>query len=218
MSLLLRAKEIIKRPVVTLAGEDVAQVKDVVYGGNGGEVVGFTLNKRGLLGGPLKQGLPWSGVHGLGPDALMIADESAFQERDDVVAKADGKGGDVLGSRVITDDGRDLGEVSDVIIQVGAAADVVGYQIDSTEALGRGGRTVLIPLPDTIAISGEALIVPAAATEFVSDDLAGFGAAVDAFRARLRAGAGGPTGTTDSSATTAGAGGAATFDGTGEGA
>jgi hypothetical protein len=48
---------------------------------------------------------------------------------------------------------------------------------------------VFIPLPDTVAVSGENLIVPAAATEFVSEDLAGFGAAVGAFRARLREGA-----------------------------
>jgi hypothetical protein len=44
---------------------------------------------------------------------------------------------------------------------------------------------VLIPLPATLAVSGEKLVVPAAVTDFVADDLAGFGAAVDAFRARL---------------------------------
>ena len=54
MSLLMRATEVIKRPVVTLAGEDVAQIKDIVYAGAAGEVAGFTLNGRGLLAGPLK--------------------------------------------------------------------------------------------------------------------------------------------------------------------
>jgi hypothetical protein len=44
----------------------------------------------------------------------------------------------------------------------------------------------LIPLPDTISVSGEALMVPATAVDFVSDDLSGFGASVDAFRSRLR--------------------------------
>ncbi len=45
------------------------------------------------------------------------------------------------------------------------------------------GRTLLIPLPDIVDVSGEHLIVPAGATEFVGDDLAGFGASVEAFRA-----------------------------------
>jgi uncharacterized protein YrrD len=189
MSVLMRATEIMKRPVVTLAGEDVAQIKDIVYAGaEAGEVAGFTLAGRGIFSGPRKEALPWSAVQGLGRDAVMIADEQALDTRQAVVEKGEARGGDVLGSRVLTDDGVDLGKVVDVILEVGRTADVVGYAIDSTEALGRDRRTVLIPLPDTIAVSGEALIVPSAATEFVTDDLSGFGAAVDAFRTRLRGG------------------------------
>ena len=44
---------------------------------------------------------------------------------------------------------------------------------------------MLIPLPDTIAASGEHLMVPASAKDFVAHDLAGFGAAVHDFRAQL---------------------------------
>ena len=67
-------------------------------------------------------------------------------------------------------------------------ADVVGYEINPAETLGRGTNRLLIPLPDTLAASGEHLIVPAAATRFVADDIAGFGAAVDDFRRHLRGG------------------------------
>lgn len=181
----MRATEIVKRPVVTLSGEDVAQVKDVVYAADRGTLAGFTLNGRGLLAGPLKTSLPWSAVHGLGRDAVMIGHHDALVPRDDVLAHADSSGRDVLGSRVLTDDGTDLGTVVDVIIGTGGTTDVVGYEIDSSEALGKGGRKVLIPLPDTLAVSGENLILPAAARDFVTDDLAGFGAAVEEFRKRL---------------------------------
>ena len=84
----------------------------------------------------------------------------------------------MLGSRVLTDSGTDLGQVTEVIVEIGATADVVGYEIDSSDALGPDRRRVLIPLPDVLAASAEALIVPAAAVDFVSDDLSGFGAAV----------------------------------------
>ena len=180
MTLLVRATEVIGRPVVTLAGEDVAQVKDVVYGGDGGEVAGFTLNGRGLLAGPLKDALPWGGVLALGRDAVMVRDEDAFDSRPTLLET--GGGGDVLGSRVLTDAGVDLGEVVDVVLEVSGGADVVGYEIDSTSALGKDGRRLLVPLPDTLAASSEALVVPASVTEFVTDDLAGFGASVAAFR------------------------------------
>lgn len=186
MTVLMRAKEIIRRPVVTLAGDDVAQIKDVVYADDQGEVAGFTLAGRGLFAGPKKEALAWTSIHAVGRDAVMIINEEMFDQRRDIVDKAQARGGNVIASRVLTDTGTDLGKVVDAILEIGETARVVGYAIDSSEALGRGGRTVFIPLPDTIAVSGEALIVPSTAADFVSDDLSGFGASVQAFRDRLR--------------------------------
>lgn len=188
----MRASAIHKRPVVTMAGEDVAQVKDIVYSAGGGEVGGFTLAGRGLLGGPLKKGLAWSAVRGLGADAVMIADEEALEPLDQVLHTADSDRGaraDVLGSQVLTDDGTDLGKVVDVILSVTddgfTHCDVVGYEIEASEALGQEGTKMLVPLPDTLSASGEHLMVPASARNFVRHDLAGFGAAVDEFRTQL---------------------------------
>lgn len=186
MALLMRAKDIIKRPVVTLAGDDLAQVKDIVYAGEHGEVAGFTLAGRGLLAGPRKEALPWERVHSVGRHAVMITGAEAFEPRKELLQKSDSKRGNVIASRVITDTGTDLGKVVDAVLEIGEQAHVVGYAVDSAEALGKNGKVVLIPLPDTISVSGEALIVPATAIDFISDDLSGFGASVEAFRARLR--------------------------------
>jgi uncharacterized protein YrrD len=190
----MRTSEVAKLPVVTFGGEDVAQIKDVVYSAGGGAVGGFTLAGRGLFSGPSKQGLAWTNVAALGADAVMIRDESALQPTQSVLdasASTGGSGGNVLGSQVLTDTGIDLGTVVDVIIQVGDTAggqcDVVGYEIEASDALGTKGARMLIPLPDTLAASGEHLMVPAAAKDFVAHDLAGFGAAVLAFRAQLEA-------------------------------
>ena len=192
MSRLMRTSEVTKRPVVTLAGEDIAQIKDVVYSAAGGAVGGFTLAGRGLLAGPLKQALSWSSVMTLGPDAVMIRDEDVLEPITAVLdrsAMSGGSGGDVLGSQVLTDAGTDLGTVVDVILEVadqgGGQCDVVGYEVEASEALGTKGTHVFIPLPDTLAASGAHLLVPASAQNFVSHDLAGFGAAVDAFRRQL---------------------------------
>jgi sporulation protein YlmC with PRC-barrel domain len=92
----------------------------------------------------------------------------------------------VLGSRVLTDTGADLGRVADVAVEANPDADVVGYEIEPSAALSsRKGRTLFLPLPDTLSVSVEAL-VPATAADYVQDDLAGFGEAVEAFRTRLR--------------------------------
>ena len=193
MSRLMRTSELMKRPVVTMGGEDVAQVKDIVYSAGGGAVGGFTLAGRGLMSGPLKQALAWSSVMALGPDAVMIRDEGVLEPAANVLdrsAATGGSGGDVLGSQVLTDTGTELGTVVDVVLEVaerGAGqCDVVGYEVESSGALGTKGTKVFIPLPDTLAASGDHLLVPASAKDFVAHDLAGFGAAVRAFREQLQ--------------------------------
>jgi uncharacterized protein YrrD len=188
-TLLLRASELAGRPVVTLGGELVAEIKDIVFERTGGRIAGFTLRNPGLFSRSRKDSLPWGSVHGVGRDAVMVPDETVLIPTTELAPRKQARKADVLEDRVLTDNGRDLGRVVDVVLHSGTSLDVVGYEVEASEALGTAGRRVLIPLPDTVAVSGENLIVPAAATEFVSEDLAGFGAAVDAFRARLREGA-----------------------------
>ena len=50
-----------------MRGEDIAQVKDIVYAADGGAVVGFTLAGRGMFSGPMKQGLTWPRSSRLAP-------------------------------------------------------------------------------------------------------------------------------------------------------
>jgi uncharacterized protein YrrD len=188
-ALLLRASELTGRPVVTLSGDLIAEIKDIVFERTGGRIAGFTLRNPGLFSRSRKDSLPWAGVHALGRDAVMVPNETVFIAAKELAPRKQARNADVLRDRVLTDNGRDLGHVVDVVLHGGTRLDVVGYEVEAIETLGTGGRRVLIPLPDTVAVSGEHLIVPAAATEFVSEDLAGFGAAVDAFRARLREGA-----------------------------
>ena len=105
---LMRTSEITKRPVVTMAGDDVAQIKDVVYAAGGGRIGGFTLAGRGLFSGPLKEGLSWESVSALGADAVMIRDEHVLQPAKEVVdasRASGGSGANVLGSQVLSDAG-----------------------------------------------------------------------------------------------------------------
>src|SRR5665811_1041499 len=148
----------------------------------------------GPFSGPLKQGLSWSAGMALGPDAVMIHDEdvmSSVTEVLDASARPGGSGGNVLGSEVLTDTGILLGTVVDVILEVSEqrTCDVVGYEVSASEPLGTHGAKVFLPLPVTLSASGEHVMVPAAAKDFVAHDLAGFGAAVQAFRKHL----GGPS-------------------------
>lgn len=183
----MRAREVHGRPVVTLdTADDVAEVKDVVFDYDRALVVGLTLNKRGRLSSPLASVLPWSRVAALGRDAVMIADESALVEADETMRAAGNGRGDVIGATVMTESGKELGTVVDLVVSVDSQARVIGFEIDGPGVeRDRSSATLLIPAADTIAVSGQALILPEAAEEFVGNDLAGFASAVAEFRRRL---------------------------------
>lgn len=187
MSRLLRASTLIGRPIVTLAGDSPFEVKDVVFDRSAGNVLGFTLRKHGFLGSPSKNELAWTDVHGMGPDAVVVADADALHRPDgDNLTKS---GGNVLGDRVLTESGTDLGEVVEAIISTGSSADVVGFEIEPSEHLQTGdSQNVFLPLPDALGISGENVIVPDTAKDYISNDLSGFGGAVENFRSQLKAG------------------------------
>jgi sporulation protein YlmC with PRC-barrel domain len=183
MSAYVRASEIVKKPVVTLGGEDVGQVKDIVFDPARGSVRCFTLSGRGLLAGPLKRALLWNKVHALGPDAVMIRDDRALEDDDQAakVAPSSG-GGNVLGARVMTDDGTDLGKIVDAVVETGRKPKVVGYEIQPT---GDGRHRVLLPVVGPAAVSGEMVVVPKATGRFTAKDFGGFAEAAEGLRTRL---------------------------------
>ncbi|MGW7272762.1 PRC-barrel domain-containing protein [Streptomyces sp. NPDC054864] len=184
MITLMLAADLTKRPVVTLGGEAVAQVKDTVFDASGGQITGFTLAGRGLLSGPLKQSLPWSGVHALGPDAVMIPSDEVLQARDAVVDKGEAGTGQVSGARVLSDGGLELGTVLDAVVEGGPSGRVVGFEIATTEAMGRHERRAFLPAPGQLAMTGETLVIPAELAGQAVDDLAALAVAWD--RARTR--------------------------------
>ncbi len=170
-------------PVVTvLGGDDVAEVRDVIYSPAHGAVMALTLNRRGFLAGRRKELLPSSSVHAIGQHAVMVMDEQALMPRDEARADVAGAGGDrdVLGNDVLTERGVSLGVVRDLVVLAGTSGAVVGYQVSKP-----GGGEAFIPLPAQLSVSGKALVVPDLTEEFVRDDLVGLGAAVDEFRGRL---------------------------------
>ncbi|WP_330335973.1 PRC-barrel domain-containing protein [Streptomyces sp. NBC_00557] len=194
MNTLMLASELTGRVVVTLGGEAVAQIRDTVFDAQAGRIKGFTLSGRGLLSGPLKESLPFSGVHAIGPSAVMIPSEAVLENRDVVVGTGEADRGQVIGAPVLTDQGTEVGTVLDVVIEAGVGGRVIGFEIAAHENLDSRKRKTFIPRGETLAVSGRALVVPADAGRFVADDLPSFSAQVEAFRAQaVQPCAGAPT-------------------------
>ena len=183
MTHLLRAGDLIGHPVVSIAtGEDLAEVRDVVYDGGEHRLLGFTLNKRGAFAGRLKQVLAAESVTGIGADALMVDDETAIAEAavDEDSQHHPKHAKPVVGNRVVSSDGNALGEVVGVVLSTGRRPEAVGYEVSAPDLDG----TAFVPITDQMALSGDNLLVPVESTEFIRNDLAGFGAAVTEYRER----------------------------------
>ena len=194
MSTLARATDLIGRPVVTLdTAEDIAEVKDVVFSVGRWDVVGFTLRGRGTLASPNLGQLALEQIRAIGEDAIMIPSASAIGDQVEPLQEAMSDPREVLGNEVLTDAGRSIGTVADLILSLEAPhVDVAGYEVKTDD-----GRHALVPIPETFGVSGSALVVPAAVEDYVTHDMTGFGGAVEQFREHLRRG--GPPPATGSS-------------------
>ncbi len=185
MTVYLRTSEIIGLPVVTInGGEDVAEVRDVIYSSEAGTLLGFTLNKRGFLRGRMRAVLPAASVAAIGTDAVMIdGEDEALTDRADapdaIAAPATDR--NVLNNAVVTESGARLGTVTDLVLAVGGRGEVVGYELrrDGTK------EPWFIPRPTQIAVSGDALLVPDSLEQYVSHDLSGFALTVDRYRTEV---------------------------------
>lgn len=175
MTALMRGSDLRSHPVVDMStGEDIAEVRDVVFDVAAGRITGFTLNKRGgLFSGRLRAVLPTGEVHSVGTDAVMVASSDALISRGDAPDDLTGssKNDDVIGNIVVTESGRVLGNVRDVVLTGGGQPAVVGFEIDGGN-FGAG----LVPMDRQRGVSGTALIVPDDYEQRIRADLTGLAA------------------------------------------
>ena len=170
---LMRGSDLIGRAVVDAStGDDLAEIKDVVFTSGKGAITGFTLRRRGFFGRRLKTVLPIDAVLGVGTGAVMVANADAISDPSDTpVDMASSESNDVLDDEVFTISGRSLGTVRDVIILGGSTPRVVGFEVGGG-VVGNG----LIPLGAQTALSGSALVVPDDFEQRIRSDLTGLAA------------------------------------------
>jgi uncharacterized protein YrrD len=169
----MRGRDLIGQPVVEIStGDALAEIKDVIFDATRGTVTGFTLRKRGVFGRRLKSILPLDGVASVGTHAVMVETADSIVHPDDAPDDtATDDRANVLNDMVITESGRTLGVVRDVIVLGGPTPTVVGFEI-SGGSVGDG----LIPVAAKSGVSGSALIVPDGYEQRVRSDLTGLAA------------------------------------------
>jgi sporulation protein YlmC with PRC-barrel domain len=136
-----------RRVVSRASAEELGSLSYIVV-----DVPGRTVSSLVVGKGRKAALVDWDQVSGFGPDAVMIADESALHEpRDDRESAAAGGKLELVGRRVLTDMGEVLGESSDVVFDPANGTVetlVIGEQeLPATSILGAGSYAVVVKAP-----------------------------------------------------------------------
>ena len=170
---LLRGRDVTGMPVVDIStGDDVAEIRDLIFEPAEGVVGGFTLASRGFLGRRMGQVLPVDRMRSLGTHAVTIESTGALADVES--ARRSDHRGDVTNDVVVTESGRELGRVKDVILRGGPQPRVVGFEIGGGSA-GDG----FVPIDTSGVVSASALIVPDSFENLVRTDLTGLAGEVE---------------------------------------
>ena len=125
---MIRATELSGRAVVDInAAEKIGTIDKIILDPDAKHVAGFVVTRAGSSF-PGSKGhvlIPSTGVHAIGPDAVTIR-QSDVAGSDTGRLETLPRGSDVIGRKVVSEDGRFLGKVSDVLIER-ADGRIVGY-------------------------------------------------------------------------------------------
>ncbi|MGH6633800.1 MAG: PRC-barrel domain-containing protein, partial [Sphingopyxis sp.] len=83
MTALLRGKDVFGFPVVDIStGEDIAEIRDLIFEPASGGIGGFTLAKRGFFGRRMKQVLRVGAIHSVGTHAVTVDSADSITDHD----------------------------------------------------------------------------------------------------------------------------------------
>ncbi len=137
----------------------MGEVRDLLIGRRGDRLSGLRVVVSGRFS--LKS-LRFRDIHSLGEDAVIIHDPTALLAPSRVrAAEAGARGPEkIIGKRVITADGRDLGTVDDIVIDA-TAGKVTGYEVSGGLVRDLVDGKLILPVPPGMKVGQDAVIIPA---------------------------------------------------------
>jgi len=193
--MMMRATELRGRPVVDMdAAEKLGRVEAVVVDPDARRIAGFHLSRRDAApGSGAPSAVPASAVYAIGPDAITVHhDARVAVETDEAYARLEElpRLSDVIGRPVVSEHGRFLGVIEDVLVAAPDAR-IVGYELAPrglratlermfatpsrpapylrADAMLRAGRDLVVAPEDAVVRTGEQDSAPSASTPAGAD-------------------------------------------------
>ena len=170
---MIKGKEMIGRSIIALSsGTQIDKVHDLVFDHDANQVLALLVDEGGWF--RAAKVVPFESVRTIGEDAVMIDDEhSVVSARDDsrIADLLDTKIG-LIGTKLLTTDGRDLGKIGDVYFDE-TSGKVVGYEATGGLFSDLSSGRTFVPAPESISIGENAAIVPVSVATAMEEQDAG---------------------------------------------
>lgn len=180
-----KARDIIGLPVVSMgSGSKIYDVEDLVIDPERSQVLALVVQEKTLFHSA--RAIPLGRVNVIGRDAVVIPDGKAVIEVDrDPFLKRLYNSQVVRGLRVLTDDGRKLGEVADILLD-SKTGEIKGYFISLGRGLTVGQGSRWLAAERVTSLGQRVLFVPAAVADEFEEQSGGLSGALDNAGDKLR--------------------------------
>ncbi len=158
---MIKATELLGRHVVTTAeGTRIAKVHDLIFDYDANELAALLIDEGGWF--RAAQVVPYSAVRSLGEEVVMVESDAAVINASDnerIKTLLEGQQKILVGLKLLTTDGRDLGRIADVYIDP-LSGQVLGYEATGGLFADLSSGRTFVPAPHSIQIGTDAAIVP----------------------------------------------------------
>ncbi len=143
-------------------GKKVGKVEDLVVDRQGSRILGILIDEAGWFKGA--KVVPWSSFRVIGLDAVIIDEEASAKKASEVPEMSEvlDTGNLLVGARVATTDGRELGKIEDFYFDPETGI-VKGFELS-----GGKGRSFL-PTPVGFQTGKDVALVDPSAVETITD-------------------------------------------------
>lgn len=181
----IKAKDLIGLPVVTYnRGVKAYEVEDMILDPDRRQVLALLVEEGSLFRSA--KAVPFGRISAIGPDAVIIPDGKAVIEvnRDNVLKRLHNEQS-VRGLRVLTDDGRRLGTVEDLLLD-SKTGEVRGYYVSQGRMVSVGQGQRWLPAESVLNMGMRVLYVPASVADDFDRQLGGIAGTLEGAGGKLR--------------------------------
>ncbi|GAC1413266.1 MAG: hypothetical protein NVSMB66_4740 [Candidatus Doudnabacteria bacterium] len=180
-----KGTDLIGKPVVSHSGgAALDSIKDVIFDSSSARVLGFLLEEKGMFSkGKI---LPLENIQAIGPDAITVLSPNSIVEPEKHTQISDLAAAEnvALGTKIMSEDGRNLGKISDIYFNEHSGA-LEGYEVSGGVFSDAYTGKSYLPSPEKFKIGKDVAFVPNDIAQMMEEQVGGIKGSVQKAGAKV---------------------------------